>query len=168
MGLMDEMTEAQWAYLAGIVDGEGHLAIGKRDYGKCRTGRNDSFSMTFTVTNSSVDLIVWLANTVGGRFYGKNRKSNWKPSYTWQLQQDEVKMACRGILPYVVVKKEQVLLLLKYPVGDTKRVEFSGMQRSKFRMRRNELYEESLILNQRGVTATSSLLEVMRKKQESA
>src|SRR5713101_2540787 len=130
------MTKEQYAYLAGIVDGEGHLAIGRTNY-RSKDHLVPTYMMVFTASNTSAELIAWLLNNVGGKVYPKGHYYDaWKQGYTWQLFQKEIKDVCVAILPFVVIKREQVLMLLKYTTDDGRKAGTTGMDRLRIRLKR--------------------------------
>jgi len=149
---MDEMTELEWAYFAGIMDGEGNIGVYqcRMKSGKIR------FSMGFNVGINSAELVAWLVNTVGGAFYPKKIDSiRHAQTYTWCLRQpNDVKRACIGVLPYLVIKKEQARLLMKFPVSNAKfgTGNFKGSTSFNASVHgdKMELYRKTLELNRRG------------------
>lgn len=150
------MKDKTFAYLAGIMDGEGTLTVmrkkynpaqfakdiarGKRSvYPKCATY---SYYVSITVKNTDLRLIRWLQARFGGSYFpDKNRKANWKISYRWQLfGRENQERFLLGILPYVILKEEQAKILL----------EFIRMRGSPDVERRKGMYERMMELNRRG------------------
>jgi len=92
-------------YLAGLLDGEGTV-IASRTRG---TGsKNDSISMRVVITNTSLPLIEWLLEEVGGTFNLKpSQKAHHRQAYSWLLGGKNAADFLTVLLPYLVVKKAQ-------------------------------------------------------------
>lgn len=108
-----EYSIAQCAYLAGIVDGEGSLYIGKFEG---PTRRSPHYQTNLTVTNTSVELIDWLHVTFGGARseYTPNQtpKNSRKKVYRWAAWSDQLLHICEIIQPFCVIKKREVELMI--------------------------------------------------------
>jgi len=117
---MDNQQE-RLVWLAGFIDGEGHFGINRV---KRRNHAGSGFQMTprITITNTSKDALEYVRETLqahGLAFYigwkapGKDKRTKWQ----WQLEIAGVKRLNRFIPvigPYLIVKKPQAELLLKY------------------------------------------------------
>ena len=92
------------AYMAGILDGEGYIAVPKD--GKPR----------ITITSTSLDLLVWVTNNFGGNFYpNKPHKSRKKESWQWKTgKKSVIENILLEALPYLIVKKSDAIKVLKY------------------------------------------------------
>lgn len=106
-------SEAELAYLAGIVDGEGYLTVHRH--------KNCSYSTTLGVTNTDVRMIHWLHQHFGGSSGPTSRrkenprfKPNWKPSWAWRATSSDLDLILRSLIPYLVVKKRQAELVIAY------------------------------------------------------
>jgi hypothetical protein len=111
-----DYTVGQIAYLAGIIDGEGTLFIG--NYGNKDKIRGTGFFQTIiSVTTTDECLIDWLYNNFGGwksEYTPKQRAKNCKgPVYSWKCTGDRLTHLCELMIPYLVIKKEQAMILLK-------------------------------------------------------
>lgn len=101
-------TESQLAYLAGIVDGEGSVYLQKIVR---KTGFH--YDLRFHVVNTNRNLIHWIKDRFGGLVYEKDRSShsrNWKLQYTWNASRSLFDQIAPHILPFLIVKREQVEL----------------------------------------------------------
>lgn len=99
------MTLSQKSYIAGIVDGEGNIAIGKRTPKGCI---NPSYTGYVKVTNTDKRLLVWLKNVVGmGSIYSPNVKGNRRPIHNWSICDQEAEQFLREIHEFLVIKQEQ-------------------------------------------------------------
>lgn len=113
----DELTNVDFAYIAGIIDGEGFLSI--RKHKDKRIPRGWSLQPQVGVWNTDEKLITYLNLCIKGT-YIRNRiypssNPNAKPSYLWMIQGNKkIKGFLESILPYLIIKKERAEILLKY------------------------------------------------------
>jgi hypothetical protein len=101
----------KWSYLAGIFDGEGTVYIFLRDKESHFT------SLSTAISNTSLPLMRWLIKNFGGRFSLSSSKAQrgYKPQYRWEPKGKKNKeLFFLGILPYLVIKREQVIVALEY------------------------------------------------------
>jgi hypothetical protein len=105
-----KITETQMAYLAGMIDGDGHVGVYKT------MGRsNMRYRARVCVINTDVRLINWLLEVFGG--FVKNNKSknkNHKDRFVWQLADNDADEVLSLIRPFLVIKAEQTDLVLAY------------------------------------------------------
>jgi hypothetical protein len=103
-------TETDWAYLAGIIDGEG--CIGQRK--NVKEGREYRY-VRIDIGQKYPALLNWLFDTFEvGRVRTYIRKSrNNRVCFTWRIHGA---LACsyilKGVLPYLVIKREQAELAI--------------------------------------------------------
>lgn len=100
-------SELQFAYLAGIIDGEGCVMITR-----CKIrGRDEPwYGLTLSITQKNKNDIEILKKIFGGRIGSKGKSKAW--SLTWTSVAASVMLV--GILPYVRWKTEQVQLALRF------------------------------------------------------
>jgi hypothetical protein len=120
---MYQEDKTKWSYLAAMIDGEGCIAIWRteaRAHDFSVSGKTyGSFNMRITITNTNVDLMRWLVASFGGSYILKRDWSKsdnpWKNSYEWRPKgENNTKQTLLGILPYLVIKREQAKLGLEY------------------------------------------------------
>jgi len=101
-------TEAQLAYLAGIIDGEGSFYIG--------ITKNRKFNCRIYVVNTNEDLIKWLKETFGGLIYKRTSIKNphWKTRYEWVLDKTAIDPVCQQIIPYLIIKKKHAEIMIDF------------------------------------------------------
>jgi hypothetical protein len=95
------------AYLAGIIDGEGTIALHKS-----KPSAFEGRECKIEVSNTNDKLINWLLSNVGGKVYSQiKRQPNGyerKPLMTWELHGTvNVYFLLRAIKPYLIIKKEE-------------------------------------------------------------
>lgn len=112
------MRQRSFAYLAGIIDGEGCITITVSKY-KDDTKpkqRGVHYVSRIQVTNTDRRLINWLVSNFGGNVHGNGRrKKGWKESYKWLLTGHKVQESLLlAVLPYLILKREQALTVLEF------------------------------------------------------
>ena len=114
--------KTKWSYLAGIFDGEGCINIRSKprkgvDY---RNGKDVVWNrslMQLCIANTKLGLMKWLISNFGGVYYTVRHDSakNWQDCYIWKPKgRQNMNNFLLGILPYLIVKSEQVKLALEY------------------------------------------------------
>lgn len=99
-------TEVEWAYIAGLYDGEGHcqLILKNRQY-------------ALVITNSNYAVIEWCRLAVGIGWLYKSRyrervSRNWSSVWQWKITRlSEIVTLTKGILPYLKIKYSEVKLI---------------------------------------------------------
>ena len=107
-------SATDWAYLAGLIDGEGCIRI----EGGVYSSRRFSGTPTVALTNSSSKMIDWVLDKFGGHLYRKKRRTCWDIYWLGKA----VIPILEGIYPYLTAKKDQAEIVLAY----RKLVEKSG------------------------------------------
>lgn len=92
------------AYLAGLIDGEGHINI--RRMKPAKETHNPTHSVRVTVTNTDEKMIDWLVDTVGGSKHLREREEeNWSDSWNWEVYGDNAEQLLDAVRPYLVTKR---------------------------------------------------------------
>ncbi len=140
---MSEKTK--FAYLAGIIDGEGCLSIGA---GRRQKWGVINYNSIVSVANTDIRLIKWLHRNFGGRFFdGKQQRPNNKKHYIWRLlKRKDIEVLLLAVLPYLIVKREQAIVLL----------DLVRLPSTENPAKRQELWEKMAVLNKRGVGVTTN------------
>lgn len=98
-------------YIAGILDGEGALCLGKRSGERAHHSRQ----FRIVVGNTSKALPEWLLATLGGNMRlaspGTPRE---KPVWNWELWAIEGSRLLKVVLPYLVIKRRHAEVVLAY------------------------------------------------------
>ena len=150
------LMSSKWSYVAGIFDGEGTASIASYT----RTARDGRGKGPYTyvqhevkvgIKNTSIPLMKWLVGNFGGVFYQQdNSKYGWKTSYLWQAKGCKNKEKfLLGVLPYLIIKREQALLVLEY-------IRMDGVSDP---AKRKELAARCKHLNQVGTSVETNTLE---------
>lgn len=149
------LTATEISYMAGVVDSDGCISIGKMKgrFNKTQRTVNPRYVLTLIVTNTNVDLMEWLVKKFEGRMKSRKKvKPNHKTTWNWVLDHGKALHTLRLIKPYLIVKKEQAKTGIEFiekwvttkgGVGATTSPEEVS--------RREALYQTMKILNQTGV-----------------
>lgn len=111
--VINDMTNEQIAYLAGIIDGEGTISVSRK---KDKTmKRKMSLRPYLTVVNTNLELIQWLYDitglgTVSKLYISKNKKHT--PFKRWSVWTRQAEQIIKVVLPYLIVKKLQAITFL--------------------------------------------------------
>lgn len=103
------MEEAKivWAYLAGLIDGDGCISIG-------RAGPT-TFLLRLAITNTNKGLLDWVvSNTRCGTVKHQSTMPGWKTCYQWYVDGWKSRSILEAILPYSVSKQEQIKVALSF------------------------------------------------------
>jgi hypothetical protein len=121
---MKDNDKTNWAYLAGLLDGEGCFTItgtwkNRKGIWRTKTGPNTYFHINLIISLYNTDLKVmkWLVDHFGGVYYvhHPSKKPSHKIGYSWHPKGAKNKeLLLLGILPYLVIKREQAKLSLEY------------------------------------------------------
>lgn len=130
------------AYLAGIIDGEGNLGIHFSNQGMWMSYLN--------VYNTHLPLLEAIQSTTGaGKVRARSRRGpRDKQCHTWYVYGSSIIPVLETILPYLMIKKPQALLVLEFLRSCS-----PGMGRRlslEQETRRRAILDECRVLNARG------------------
>jgi len=101
---MDELTELEKAYIAGIIDGEGSITIANnKERYKDKVYR--SYRLVVQVGNNDIGLIDWL-HSLGGCVTRRPLPSG-KVFYNWIVESRIAGFLLGQLLPYLRIRKRQ-------------------------------------------------------------
>lgn len=151
-GAMGRMTKGPkrlkeaciWAYFAGIIDGEGCLSC--TEY--VLRGKKQGHQLHFSVRNTDVRLIDWLVTNFGGYVQVATQTNpRAKVGFLWSPKACSIILLLEQALPYLVLKKEQARLFIKF----RKLMVTPGKPLTKANRKSRELiYKRMQKLNRRG------------------
>jgi hypothetical protein len=152
--------KAVYGYLAGIIDGEGHITITRSITEGRKVDGSDCVKYICTVGARNTDkrLMAWLKQHFGGEIYpNKSKNPKWKTSYNWQLFGNKnLELLLLAILPYLQIEREQANIAL----------EFLRLEGQRVPTKRQELCERIHRLNKRGVTVETNTFETQKYQPE--
>lgn len=101
------------AYLAGIIDGEGHISI-NRNKSCPQRRKNPRYQAEVTVVNTDIRLMEYLVEYIGGSFYKRKKSKEWhKDTYQWKVTSTTARELCKRLLPYLLLKKGQAECIIR-------------------------------------------------------
>ncbi len=111
--LCNKFTEAQAAYIAGIVDGEGSVMLIMR-----KSVRLPSVHLRLSVINTFNGLLRWFFEVTGvgtihlvdNKKYGRSSKQAW----IWKTHGEVARSLLEQILPYLIIKRKQAIGGIKF------------------------------------------------------
>jgi len=137
-------TLTEWAYLAGLIDGEGSISVMRQG------GKPAAVRVRFNNTDEAV--IDWVLIRFGGILGEANSNSSYGKRTCYRLDWNSVNAipVLEGTLPYLVIKRQLALVALEY-------LTLTGRQRTNKHKcssvswdKREVLCEVASILNARG------------------
>ena len=114
---IDKLKETELAYIAGIVDGEGSIIISKLKPNINKGEINFRYQLFCKVINTDKRMIDWLANKTQTKSYKdfRNKDSpNSRNTFSIHWPVNTTILLLDKIYPYLVIKKEQVDLAIKF------------------------------------------------------
>ena len=105
------MTQNQIkAYAAGIFDGEGYVDIYKAS--TSTASKSPSLMLRIIISQKDGLVMNWLQDNFGGNVVLERRKETY--IYRWDIRSQAAKRFLLQIQPFVLIKKEQIDLAIKY------------------------------------------------------
>lgn len=103
-----------WAYLAGLFDGEGCIKTAFKTY---TTGnRRSTWQLSLDICNTHRPVIEWVQSMFGGFAYTQEREeAHVRRRFHWASRSGAgCLFVLRGILPYLRIKREQAELAIDF------------------------------------------------------
>lgn len=147
------MTHAEdVAYLAGVIDSDGWIAINK-SHTTTRTSQFPRYAIRVALEQCEPEAAQLAASLFGGRVH---RRTTWttmvgRPSFHWELTGSGAEAALGELVPFLRIKKAQGQYALRFRglVGDGRK--FGGRGLDKARLLRFHEICEGFFLGMRGV-----------------
>lgn len=112
---MFDLSEGQIGWLAGIIDGEGSIAIHRMNEEKTVNGVRHRLDLS--IVNTNKDMILLIQAWFGGSFWIKNKKDinpNHKKCYRWRIEGLKCVPIIEMVYPYLIIKKSQATIALEF------------------------------------------------------
>lgn len=139
-----KLTETQKAYIAGVIDGEGCICLYKS---------NSRHILCVSFTSTDKRLIAYLSKLLDWNFaYTKPKNRIWKTSYRLQAMDSRSERALKDILPYLIIKREQAELALRF--RETYKIKYpkrKGIPKNIWDLRESQ-EKQMHILNKKGAS----------------
>jgi hypothetical protein len=98
-------NERFYAYLAGLIDGEGCIHVAKAGCNQLR----------ISITNANGGCLKYIKNRMGGKIHKRKKKLNHKSSFRLIFSGKIAFKILGMIIPYLIVKEKEAKEALKYP-----------------------------------------------------
>lgn len=110
---MNKISDIDAAYIAGIIDGEGTIAVNRRKPDK-RNGPFYNYTPRIRVAMTSKNLVLWLQGVtgLGGVSYYKARNSKYLDQWEWNVTGHSARLLAQRISPFLKIKNLQTINLL--------------------------------------------------------
>ncbi len=108
------MRDTDFAYAAGLVDGDGCIAISREN--RYDRPKPYYFRVNVRVCQTDLEALKWLKETFGGCIYTQNHpRGNRKECWAWSIRNRQgIICFLLGIIPYLKIKQQQALLCLEF------------------------------------------------------
>ncbi len=134
-----EPTNANLAYLAGLIDAEGCFRIGQ--FQSKRIGRSRSYISVLEIGNTKFNIFPWLIERFGGTtVYRKPTSRNHNPMIIWSLKSNALHQILDKIYPFLKVKKEKCEKLMQ--LRDTTIPNGGNRKSDEFKIRQSQIILE--------------------------
>lgn len=111
------MEREQYAYLAGIIDGEGTINIYNRKPNASRGEINGTFNVYLAITNTDLRLLEWIKEVTGVGSVTKDKKRKdreHRQTYRWTAAANDAEEILSKTYEFLVIKKEQADLVFSF------------------------------------------------------
>ncbi len=143
--------KTDYAYMAGLVDGEGCITIQKIDSPKYYTRRHSpQYQLKISIDMTSLDCLEKAQGVFGGKITSRDRDGTNYRIYHWYLFSKNASNVCKKLLPYLREKKQQAICaidfqkILKSHSGRVRLTEKEVANRHKYFLRIKELKTSKL------------------------
>ena len=111
-----QLTDTEWSYFAGILDGEGTIRVVRgNDSVRRHAGWSTRYAGAISIVNTSEPLIRWIQERFGGtphliKAHGPLSKL---PIWDWKIQGRRTVTILKSVLPYLVIKRSRASLVIR-------------------------------------------------------
>src|SRR5258708_3608712 len=102
--ILPNRTDAELAYAAAMLDGEGSISVHNNRHGA-------SYTIQVRIGNGKIELMNWLQEKFGGNVQSGNMKGA-KAFYMWYVPQAETYEFLNAIIKFMVIKTRQAKLAM--------------------------------------------------------
>ena len=149
-----ENTELNFAYLAGLVDGEGSMNFYKMNNKSCVRGY--TFVARLTITNKDFETLMQIREEIGFGFVKikpiDKRMPNRCQAYDLVFGARQVRCLLPKLIPHLRIKKKQAVLLMSF-LSRQRWGGRKGLSDSEYSAR-EDIKKQIDFLNLRGITQT--------------
>lgn len=111
--LCAELTDLQCAYLAGMIDADGHVGIYQH------SKNSPSSRLILTISNTDVPMLEWVRETTGIGSVTQQAKGDTrnKPTFYWNTGAEAAASLLKQTLPYMIVKQARAMVAVEFQEG---------------------------------------------------
>lgn len=114
---LPHLPDTELAYLAGVLDGEGHIGIARRAHKHAVTPEGAT-GIVMAVANTHLPVLEMFKRAFGGCVHSKPKsRYGWHQAHSWHIGGRRALYAIHQMLPYLVIKREQAEALVIF--GET-------------------------------------------------
>ena len=112
------LTEGEIGYIAGLIDGEGHISVGRRYHYDGRERKHPYYLVIVALTSTHLGVLEWVEQRCGGKIYKKsNGTPDGKNKPHWQLVfmgNRTIRRFLEPLVPYLIIKADQARIALEF------------------------------------------------------
>ncbi len=113
--MYEGISEVEWAQFATWVDSDGCISIGKSEPRPSARQKTAQYQAKIQVANTDLRIMQWLKERFRGEVGSQRPASgNCKARFYWQSYADDLVPLLKGILPYLLLKKQQALCVIAF------------------------------------------------------
>jgi hypothetical protein len=113
-GAMEEFAELDYAWAAGVIDGEGCVFIARKKAKRSNGTISDTFSVGVKVTMGHEPTILRLRAMFGSGSKHTVVQVGWNPAYTWLAQAKIAQSVLLKIRPYSITKAAEIKVAFEF------------------------------------------------------
>ena len=140
---MSELSVAEIAYAAGVLDGEGCILI-------CQYKQEKQIVLRVCMGNSNLEMLTWFKERFGGSICKVKQRVNLQ-CYSWAISSRLADRCIRTCFPYLIAKRSEAEVAMRFYLDghhfDGRRREIATQEKDRRQELRLEL--RSLRLNRR-------------------
>lgn len=119
----------RWAYLAGLVDGDGSITV--------RSDSRAGYQLSLVIYSTNRILMKWLVHVFGGQFRNMPTTGNRKQKYCWYSYNDSV---IRNLAPYLIIKQQQGRTAIQFLALESERTPLARQDLMNDLQRQNQTF----------------------------
>jgi len=106
----------KWAWLGGLIDGEGCIVINRQYASTRRDLRTDSFRLYVQVTMGDIKALQMCRKIAGCGSIQNHTVTNPRANaaFCWMVTAREAESLLRKLLPYLIVKQDEAIVALQF------------------------------------------------------
>jgi len=147
IGKLPKLSDAEWGYMGGLIDGEGSFNIGKNGQGR--------FYLRIMVANQHIKELEWLKDKFGGAVNSVKKENHFPVSY-WSKSGISLKLILEKLISLncLRMKKNQAELAMEFLSLNR----YNGRKKSKLsEVKMEQLREGIMCLNKYGIWFRESI-----------